>query len=260
MPDGLINFISIFIANFSEDLLSSETPKLSVGAVIFDLDGTLIDSAPIYYSIIDVIFERLNIPPVPRRTLLEAMKDGEFEWDLVLPNEMKIRKEDLIGEARGIVDEIAPVMFQEQVKLLPGAADMLNAIAAEGMRLAMVTSTLRDYMAVKLSPLAVEGVDELFEVIITADDVRNKKPHAEPLTMCCDRLGLDPGHCVYVGDTRVDIKAGNAAGMQTLGVLTGFDDYDALQAEAPNAIIESVADLNSVLLMTLMPGYGHCPD
>jgi 2-phosphoglycolate phosphatase len=228
-------------------------PNLAVEAVIFDLDGTLIDSAPIYYDIIDVIFKRLDIPSVPKRILLEAMKNGEFEWDLVLPADMKNRKKQLIEKARGIIDEIAPSMFHEQIKLIPGTADVLKAIAAEGLRLALVTSTLRDYMSIKLAPLDEAGVKNLFEVVITADDVQNKKPHAEPLIMCSDRLGLAPGNCVYVGDTRVDINAGNAAGMQTVGVLTGFDDYDALEKVMPGAIIASIADLK-VMRIAPKPG------
>ena len=216
-------------------------------AVIFDLDGTLIDSAPIYYALIDVVFSRLGIPPVPKNILLQAMKNGEFEWDLVLPDEMKNRKAQLVEKARGIIDEIAPSMFHDQVKLIPGTSDALQEIAARGLKLALVTSTLRAYMAIKLVPLAEAGVADVFEVVITADDVQNKKPHAEPLVMCSDKLGLAPGNCVYVGDTRVDIKAGKAAGMQTVAVLTGFDDYEALEREKPGAIIESVADLKVTL-------------
>jgi phosphoglycolate phosphatase len=231
-----------------EDHLSHKKHELTVAAVIFDLDGTLIDSAPIYYALIDVVFRRLGIPPVPKSILLEAMKNGEFEWDLVLPDEMKNRKELLVGKARGIIDEIAPSMFHDQVKLIPGTADALKKIAARGLKLALVTSTLREYMAIKLVPLARAGVEALFEIIITADDVQNKKPHAEPLIMCSDKLGLAPGDCIYVGDTRVDIKAGKAAGMQTAAVLTGFDDYDALEREKPDAIIESVAEIPDCLL------------
>lgn len=219
-------------------------------AVILDLDGTLIDSAPIYYGLIDVIFDRLGIPPVPKSILLEAMKNGEFEWDLVLPDEMKNRKEPLVEKARGIIDEIAPSMFHDQVKLIPGAADALIEIAAKGLKLALVTSTLREYMAIKLAPLAEAGIATLFEVIITADDVQNKKPHGEPLVLCSDKLGLAPGNCVYVGDTRVDIKAGKAAGMQTVAVLTGFDDYNALKREKPDAIIESVAEIPRRLIIS----------
>ena len=222
-------------------------PKLTVDAVIFDLDGTLIDSASSYYQMIDVIFKRLGIPPVSKKILLEAMKNGEFEWDLVLPGEMKNRQEELIEKARGILDEIAPSMFHEQVKIIPGTAEVLKAIAAEGLKLALVTSSLKDYMALKLAPLSEAGVENLFEVVITADDVQNKKPHAEPLVMCSDKLGLAPGQCVYVGDTRVDIKAGNAAGMQTVGVLSGFDDYAALKSENPNVIIDSIEELRDTL-------------
>jgi HAD superfamily hydrolase (TIGR01509 family) len=220
---------------------------LNVDAVIFDLDGTLIDSAPIYYELIDVIFERLGIPPVDKQVLLEAMQDGEFEWDLVLPDRMKSCKEEVIKDAQKIIDEIAPSMFRRQVKLIPGAAQALKEIAAEGLRLALATSTLRDYMAVKLAPLRKAGIENLLEAVITADDVRNKKPHAEPLLQCSRILGLDPGRCAYVGDTRVDIRAGKAAGMQTVGVLTGFDGYEALKNEKPNVIINTIADLNGKL-------------
>lgn len=218
-------------------------------AVIFDLDGTLIDSAPIYYELIDVVFKRLSIPPVDRQVLLEAMKDGEFEWDLVLPEGMKPCKEEVIQSAQKLIEDIAPSMFHRQVRLIPGTAQALEEIAAEGLRLALATSTLRDYMAVKLAPLKEAGIENLLEVIITADDVQNKKPHAEPLLKCCKMLRLAPGQCAYVGDTRVDIRAGRAAGMQAIGVLTGFDGYEALKNEKPTVIIDSIADLKTALAL-----------
>jgi len=231
--------------------LPNKKDVLSVAAVIFDLDGTLIDSAPIYYELIDVLFAKLAIPPVSKEVLLEAMKDGEFEWEVVLPEDMKLRKEEVSRAAQKIIEEIAPPLFRRQVKLIPGTADALKQIAAGGMKLALATSTLRDYMAVKLAPLREAKVDNLLEVIITADDVRKKKPHAEPLVKCSAMLGLAPDQCVYVGDTRVDIRAGNAAGMKTVGVLTGFDGYDALQKEKPDVIIDSIADLRAALALPL---------
>jgi len=133
--------------------------KLEVQAVLFDLDGTLIDSAPIYYQIIDIVFERLGIPTVSRETLQEAMDDGDFDWDYVLPDPMKPRKEELVVEARAIIDDIAPPMFRKQIKLIPGAAEILKWIAARGMKIGLVTSTPTDYIAVKLVPLKKAGVD-----------------------------------------------------------------------------------------------------
>ena len=100
--------------------------EAAADAVVFDLDGTLIDSVPIYYNIIDIIFDRLGIPPVPRSTLLEAMQNGDFEWNLVLPDELKNQKDQLVAEARVIIDEIAPPMFQDQIRLIPGTAGTLK--------------------------------------------------------------------------------------------------------------------------------------
>ncbi len=104
-------------------------------------------------------------------------------------------------------------------------------------------------MAVKMIPLSKAGLEKQFEVIVTADDVRNKKPSAEPLVQCSQKLGVPLKKCVYVGDTRVDIRAGKAADMATVGVLTGFDDYDALKKETPDAIIDSIAQLSEILMI-----------
>ncbi len=217
--------------------------KFKAEAVLFDLDGTLIDSAPIYYQIIDIVFEKLGVPPVPRKALQDAMDDGDFDWDFVLPGAMKPRKVELIAEAREIIDDIAPPMFRKQIKLVPGAAEICKKIAARGMKIGLVTSTPTDYISVKLAPLRKAGVKQLLQVIITADDVVNKKPHAEPLLKGSKKLEVAAEHCVYVGDTRVDIRSGNAAGMKTVGVLTGFDDVNALEKEKPDAIIDSIAHL-----------------
>ena len=231
--------------------LSSENRKLTVDTVMFDLDGTLIDSVPIYYQIIDIVFAELGVPAVSRKTLLEAMDDGEFDWNCVLPENMKSRKVELTKKARGIIDEIAPPMFDKQIKLIPGTDVTFRKIASLGMKIALVTSTPAQQLTLKMKPLNNAGLAHLFEVIVTADDVRHKKPSAEPLVQCSQKLGVPPKKCVYVGDTRVDIRAGKAAGMGTVGVLTGFDDYDTLKKEAPDAIINSIAQLSETLMISL---------
>ncbi len=221
--------------------------KLEVNAVLFDLDGTLIDSAPIYYEIIDVVFEKLGIPPVSVEILREAMDDGEFDWDFVLPARMKNRKNQLIAEARFIIDDIAPALFRKQIKLIPGVDRIFKLIAARNMKIGLVTSAPRDYISVKLAPLRKAGIENLLQVIITADDVVNKKPHVEPLIQGSNGLEMAVEQCVYVGDTRVDIRAGNAAGMKTVGVLTGFDDCEALKKEKPDVILDSIAQLDEAI-------------
>ena len=160
---------------------------------------------------------------------------------------MHHKKDEIIGQASEIINEIAPQIFQDGLELIQGADNILQSIASGSSKIGMVTSTQRKYLKTKMQPLKIAGVEELFEVIITSDDAPNRKPDPEPLIECARRLDVNPNKCVYVGDTRTDIKAGKAAGMKTVGVLTGFDDYDMLAKEGPDAIIDSIRNLLEVI-------------
>ncbi len=221
--------------------------NLEVDAVMFDLDGTLIDSVPLYYRIIDTSFDQLGLPPVSKETLLEALKDGDFNWDIVLPPVANDEKEALIEKVRKVIANISLPIFEEENKLFPNAIEVLNQIDRAGLKLGLVTSALRITMDLKTKPLQDAKVIELFQVVMDADDVEKKKPHAEPLVTCSRRLGVSPDRCVYVGDTRVDIMAGKAAGMKTVAVLTGFDSYETLRNEKPDAILDNIGQLNVAL-------------
>jgi len=223
--------------------------KLSVHAVIFDMDGTLIDSIDIYFKIVEIALERLKLPQVSRNQILDAAEEGDFNWEVVLPDEVHHKKDEIIGQASEIINEIAPQMFQDGLELIRGADNILQSIASGSSKIGMVTSTQRKYLKTKMQPLKIAGVEELFEVIVTSDDAPNRKPDPEPLIECARRLDVNPNKCVYVGDTRTDIKAGKAAGMKTIGVLTGFDDYDMLANEGPDAIIDSIRNLLEVIVV-----------
>ena len=227
--------------------MSSDRNKLFVDAVIFDMDGTLIDSIDIYFEIVEIALKRLELPQVSRKKILDAAETGDFNWDLILPDEVKNKKDETIAAAWEVINEIAPQMFAENIELIRGADTILQNISASIPKIGLVTSTQRQYLKNKMQPLKSAGVDKLFEVIITSDDVANRKPDPNPLIECAKRLDVNPGKCVYVGDTRTDMQAGKAAGMRTVGVLTGFDDYESLNKETPDAIIDSVRNLTEVI-------------
>ena len=223
--------------------------KILVDAVIFDLDGTIIDSIGIYYKIVTAVLEKLGLPQISTVDLRNATVNGGFEWSMIFPEEIKENKEELIKNAWKIAEEISPKMFLDKVKLIPGAADILTKVSERGIKLAVVTSTPQKNMTAKLKPLIESGISHLMEQIITADDTTRTKPAADPVIECNKRLGIAAGKSVYVGDMRLDIKAGKAAGTKTIGVLTGFDDFDSLKTEKPDAIINSIAELPDVILM-----------
>jgi HAD superfamily hydrolase (TIGR01509 family) len=216
-------------------------------AVIFDLDGTLIDSTDVYLRILNVAFERLSLPLFSKEDILDLLIEGDFDWNKILPADLKWRQEEIIQKAMEIIKEIYPQMFREEVKLIPGAADILREISVRDMKIGLVTSTDAKNLAPKLHPLQASGVENLLRVIITTDKTANKKPSPDPLIECGKRLCVEMERIVSVGDSRVDIRAGKAAGTMTVGVLTGVDDYEALRAEAPDAILDSVATLREIL-------------
>jgi len=221
--------------------------QMNVDAVIFDLDGTILDSIGIYYKIIEIVFQHLGMRMPSEDMLREATKNGDFEWDEVLPEKTRQEKDRLIKKAGAVVAEIYPKMFENQVQLIPGAKETLEYISQKGIKMGVVTSTPRQNLGVKQHPLANAGIEGLLEVVIAADDVPRKKPAADPLLECSRRLGVRAEDSVYVGDSRTDIQAGIAAGMKTVAVLTGFDLKDALIKENPDAVIDSIADLMGIL-------------
>jgi HAD superfamily hydrolase (TIGR01662 family) len=225
----------------------SKQKKLKVAAVIFDLDGTLIDSIDIYFTIVEKALNRLNLPAVSRNRILEAAESEEFKWELVLPQDVLNRKAEIIDEAWAVINEIAPQMFADNLELIQGAGHIVESLSSNGLKIGMVTSTQRQYLETKMQPLKNAGVDTLFEAIITSDDVEKRKPSPDPLIACAKQLDIKPSSCVYVGDTTTDIKAGKAAGMRTVAVLTGFDEYEILEKENPDAILDSIRNLTEAI-------------
>jgi phosphoglycolate phosphatase len=230
-------------------MLLKQNRKMLVDAVLFDLDGTIIDSIGIYYKIVVSVLERLGLPQISTTDLRNATENGGFNWSMTFPEEIKEDKDELIKSAWKIAEEISPKMFLDKVKLIPGAVDVLTRVSERGIKLAVVTSTPQKNMTAKLKPLIESGISHLMEQIITADDTTKTKPAADPVVECNKRLGIEAEKSVYVGDMRLDIKAGKAAGAKTIGVLTGFDDFDSLKTEKPDAIIKSIAELPDVILM-----------
>ena len=222
--------------------------KFNVDAVLFDLDGTLLDSIGIYFEIIKTVFKKLDLVMPHTERIREAAKTGEFEWDQVFQANSAEEMDDLIKQTHQIAARIYPKLFGENLKLVPSTKETLEYLIQNRIKVGVVTSTPRQNLTLKMPALEYSGINDLLEVIIAADDAPRKKPAPDPLLMACQKLDILPAQCMYVGDSRTDIQAGKAAGMLTVGVLTGIDELEALQQEGPDAVVDSIADLKDMLL------------
>ncbi len=234
-------------SDFSSGRKQSAAHLIGVQAVLLDLDGTLIDSMGIYFELVDLVFRRLELPAISRPQVVEALKGGSFDWDAVLPEMHTVQKARLISRAWDIIDDVAPALFKNRARLVAGTAPVLEDLAQREIKIGVVTSTSAKYIEKKLALLEAAGCRQHVQAVITADDVKSRKPSPEPLLAASTRLQTSARHCVYVGDMRTDIIAGHAAGMQTVAVLSGLDDRNAFAAVHPHAVIASIADLPQLI-------------
>ncbi len=212
--------------------------------MLFDLDGTLIDSVPVYFRLMETILMTIGLPPATKPVVAEFMVKGMSAVEGLIPAEMMDRKEEITLEFMAVGKKIARNMFHDEVEVFQGVPELFSLLMERRIPIGVVTSTETEYMERKLAPLVRKGIRQCLSAVVGIEDALRRKPAPDPLFECCRRLGVDPEKCIYVGDSHVDIVAGNAAGMLTVGVLSGLDDLKRLKKERPAMILDSVNELN----------------
>lgn len=210
---------------------------------MFDLDGTLIDSVPVYYRLMESILQAVGLPPAPKPVVAEFMLRGRDAMELMIPPHMADQKEELIEKCIRVGRKMSWNMFRDEVDLIPGVSNLFSVVGRRNIPIGVVTSTERSNIERKLTPLARNGIKGALSSVVAIEDAPRRKPAPDPLIVCAEQLAVLPRDCLYAGDSRVDIQAGHAAGMLTVGVLTGLDDRETLAQESPTMILDSVADL-----------------
>lgn len=208
-------------------------------AVLFDLDGTLLDSADLIITAFrETCQARLGMD-VDREDVLAA-------WSLPIRHRFRALvpghdEEDL---ARDYLRRYLR-LHDTHARLFPSVPHVLDALRARGYRLAVVTSKRR---ATTQAAVHAFGLARWFSVLVTDDDVAFPKPDPEPVRMAGRQLGIPLGETLMVGDSPLDIAAGLAAGALTAGALWGTMDAKALADAGPDHLLDRPEDL-----LTLCP-------
>lgn len=211
----------------------------SVSAVLFDLDGTLIDSVRL---ILDSYHHTCETHGLPRMTDQECLAGIGIPLRVIFRSwtEDPAQVEALIATYR----DYNLTHHDQRVTAYPGAVEMVRRVRAAGFRTGLVTSKNRPGA---LRGLRLVGLEEHIEVVVGADEVVNPKPHPEPVLLACSQLGLEPGQALYVGDSIHDMACGRAAGARTAAVLWGPFGRGDLEGSRPDHWLEQPADLLSLL-------------
>jgi len=213
-------------------------------AVIFDLDGTLVDTASEFVVVVQALRAEYDLPPLePARIrasvsngarALVALALGTVETDPVFEGQ-RLRLLDLYSEVLG-----------STARPYPGIEDLLAELAQRGIGWGVSTNKPRAYAAPLLDRLALQPP---LGSLVCPDDVTERKPHPEPLLRNCRELNCQPEQAIYVGDHQRDIEAGLRAGMFTIAALYGYieaDDNPALWGA--DASVDCSTELQGLIL------------
>jgi len=211
-------------------------------AALFDLDGTLIDSAPGIAGAVDRTLEALGHAPAGEAVVLGWIGEGAR---ILLRRALRHAGVDPADEA-GFEQAFAVLMrhyaesLPRQARAYPGAEDALRGLRAQGVQVALCTNKPERFIAPLLDALEWHA---LFDGIVGGDTLGECKPAAAPLLHLARRFGAAPGDCVMVGDSHTDAEAARAAGMPLVLVDYGYHRGFDLHAAGARAVVGDLRQL-----------------
>jgi HAD superfamily hydrolase (TIGR01549 family) len=206
----------------------------NIKGVLFDWDGTLLDSYAADSAAYLGVFREMSIP--------WGLDDLALHYS---PNGHHIYRAAKLPRSRW---EAATRAWRKnydsnQSKLVPGARRVLTHVARR-YELGLVTSGDRDRVHRQLRKFQLT---HLFATRVCAEDTTRKKPHAAPLRLALRQIDLHPSVCVYVGDSPHDVEMARRAGVRTIAIIGRFPTEKGLRAAKPEALLDSLLELPEAL-------------
>lgn len=216
--------------------------------ILFDLDGTLINSAPDLALAVNHMLKSLKKETFPEKAIHDWVGNGA----------LMLVKRALLGQSRidkdldeAVVSNALEIFLDFYANNLcvstltyDNVPHTLRNLKEKGYRLAIVTNKPFGFVEPILDGLGLHG---LFELILGGDSLAQKKPDPAPLLHVCKVFAAEPEECVMVGDSKNDILAAHAAGMQSVGVTYGYNYGEDIGMYDPDIIIDDFAALQELL-------------
>lgn len=218
-----------------------------VRAICFDVDGTLSDTDDQWVAAVEQrlkplrgLFPRGETRPWIRWAIMCAESPGNLVYNLL----DRANLDDEVGRLYNFISRRSAGRPPKQFWCIDGVVDAVRRLHP---RYPLAVVSARDRTST-LAFLKQFCLDEYIPVVATAMTCRHTKPFPDPILWAAEQMGVAPAECLMVGDTTVDIRAGRAAGAQTVGVLCGFGQEAELRRAGADLILPNTAALASVLL------------
>ncbi len=214
-----------------------------IRALCFDVDGTLSDSDDVYAAQYASWIRHVPFVRDPDRLARRLVMWLESPGNAVMGASDAV---GLDGLAIPAVDWFYRTFPRKGTKyrVVAGVAEMLPRLKH---RYPLAAISARDERNT-LGFLENCNLRQHFDVVMTALSARHTKPYPDPILLAAKKMGVAPQNCLMIGDTTVDIRAGKAAGAQTVSVLCGFGEEQELRRLKPDLILQSTADVEAVLI------------
>lgn len=205
-----------------------------IKGVIFDLDGTLIDSYQAIYLSFRHAYEKLGLPPL-----------GYEEARKVVGLGLTITFQELLGkertpEALRLFREKYWEVFPAHTRFLPGARELPGELNRRGIRQAIATNKLGRFSRAIVRHF---GMESFFAAVLGDEDVARNKPDPEMLLAAIQKMGLPETEVVMVGDSPIDIEAARNAGIRVFAVPSGTTERAVLEHAGPTKLLDRLTDL-----------------
>jgi pyrophosphatase PpaX len=218
------------------------TPRPPPNALLLDLDGTIADTHGLILRCLnDALTAHAGVPfdqAMWRRAVGLPLEDV-FRTALAASGKPADLAPTLAVAYRTRLAEV-----DRDVAAFPGMPEALRAVAARGVRLAVVTTKWGSFARRYLRQL---GLDDLFPVVVSGDQVAHHKPHPEPFIRAAELLGVDPSRAAGIGDSPHDVGGSKAAGLLAVAAMWGAEDRSAVLAAGPDVVLESPGDLTALV-------------
>jgi HAD superfamily hydrolase (TIGR01509 family) len=214
---------------------------LPYSAIIFDLDGVIIDSETVHNAAVAAAMAAhgVNLPPAIFAEYLGIPDEVFLEHASQTYLDGRVSAAELLADKQRLF-----LQSEDQVTAIPGAVDFIREVRGRVTRLALVTSSLRHNQELAFAKF---GLRPLFDVVVTAEDVTQAKPHPEPYLTAVVRLGIPAGECLVIEDSLHGLASARAAGCRTLGLATSYAP-EALAAAGADMVCTSYDEVAACLL------------